>query len=113
MNKSEQPKAQIEITKNGPYLVKGGLPLSEQAIVTNAEGESLEYKARKKYQAQAKLVFRGGGQWGHNPFCDGPHAKIDFDGTETASREPYLEQAETIEGQTMLLTDAERSEARR
>jgi hypothetical protein len=43
MKTSEQPKAQIEITKDGPYLVKGGLPLSEQAIVINAEGESLDY----------------------------------------------------------------------
>ena len=30
-------KAQIDITKDGPYLVKGGLPLSEQLIVTNAD----------------------------------------------------------------------------
>ena len=40
-------------------------------------------------------------------FCDGTHAKVHFDGTETASREPYLKQAETIEGPTMVLTDAE------
>ena len=40
MNHSKQPKPQIEIAKDGPYLVKGGLPLSEQAIVTNAEGDS-------------------------------------------------------------------------
>ena len=33
--------------------------------------------------------------------------KVHFDGTETASHQPYLEQAETIEGPTMLLTDAE------
>ena len=33
--------------------------------------------------------------------------KVQFDGTETASHQPYLEQAETIEGPEMLLTDQE------
>src|ERR1035438_7919690 len=36
-----------------------------------------------------------------------PHGRPPSDGTKPAGREPYLEQAETIEGQTMLLTDAE------
>jgi CDGSH-type Zn-finger protein len=107
MKKKEQPQAQIEITKNGPYLVKGGLPLSEQRIVTNAEGESLEYDEGKKYPAAAQYALCRCGQSGSKPFCDGTHAKVHFDGAETASHQPYLEQAETIEGQTMLLTDAE------
>ena len=42
MKKSEQPAVNIQVTKDGPYLVSGNLPLSEQWIVTNAEGESLE-----------------------------------------------------------------------
>ena len=50
MKKSKGLKAQIEVTKDGPYLVKGGLPLSEQSIVTNAEGESLDYAEGKKYR---------------------------------------------------------------
>src|ERR1035438_5638992 len=101
MNKSEQPKAQIEITKNGPYLVKGGLPLSEQEIVTNAEGESLEYKEGKKYPVQAQYALCRCGQSGHKPFCDGPHGKSALEGGEPACGEPYREEAETIEGQTM------------
>jgi hypothetical protein len=50
MKKREQPKAQIEITKDGPYLVMGGLPLIEQLIVTNAEDESLDYEEGKNFQ---------------------------------------------------------------
>jgi hypothetical protein len=38
MKGSEQEKAKIEILKDGPCLVSGGLPLSEQHIVTNEEG---------------------------------------------------------------------------
>jgi CDGSH-type Zn-finger protein len=97
----------IEVTKNGPYLVSGGLPLSEQSIVINEEGESLDYKDGKKYPVQPQYALCRCGQSGNKPFCDGTHTKVKFDGTETASRQPYLEQAETIEGPTMRLTDAE------
>src|SRR5512136_2911224 len=107
MKKSEHPNAKIEITKDGPYLVSGSLPLSEQWIVTNAEGESLDYREGKKYPAQAQYALCRCGESANKPFCDGTHKKVQFDGTETASREPYLEQAETIEGPTMLLTDQE------
>jgi CDGSH-type Zn-finger protein len=97
----------IEVTKNGPYLVSGGLPLSEQHIVVNEEGDSLDYKEGKTYPVQPQYALCRCGQSRNKPFCDGTHAKVKFDGTETASREPYLEQAETIEGPTLLLTDAE------
>jgi CDGSH-type Zn-finger protein len=107
MNMSEQSKAQIEVTKNGPYLVKGGLPLSEQRIVTNAEGESLDYAEGKQYPAAPQYALCRCGQSGHKPFCDGTHGKVHFDGTETASRQPYLEQAKSTEGPTASLTDAE------
>jgi CDGSH-type Zn-finger protein len=107
MNKSEQPKAQIDIAKDGPYLFKGGLPLSEQRIVTNAKGDSLEYAEGKKYPAQPQYVLCRCGQSGHKPFCDGTHAKVHFDGAETASRAPYLKQAKTTKGPTMTLTDAD------
>lgn len=107
MEHSDNPGARIQITKNGPYLVSGGLPLNEQWIVTNAEGESLDYREGKKYPAQPQYALCRCGQSGNKPFCDGSHKKAQFDGTETASREPYLKQAERIEGPTMLLTDAE------
>src|ERR1035438_10204552 len=99
---------QIEITKDGPYLVKGGLPLNEQLIVTNAEGESLEYKEGKKYPSQPQYALCRCGQSGNKPFCDGTHGKAHFDGTETASREPYIKQAETTEGPTTSLRSEDR-----
>ena len=107
MKKSEQRSAKIQVTKDGPYLVSGSLPLSEQWIVTNAEGESLDYRQGKKYPAQPQYALCRCGQSANKPFCDGTHQKVQFDGTETASHQPYLKQAETIEGPTMLLTDQE------
>jgi CDGSH-type Zn-finger protein len=106
MKGSEQEKVKIEILKDGPYLVSGGLPLSEQHVVTNEEGDSLDYREGKKYPEQAQYALCRCGQSGNKPFCDGTHKKVQFDGTETASREPYIQQAEAIEGPTVQLTDA-------
>jgi CDGSH-type Zn-finger protein len=41
------------------------------------------------------------------PYCDGSHARVEFDGTETAADTPYLEQAEQLDGPDLKLTDAE------
>lgn len=37
------------------------------------------------------------------PFCDGEHFATHFDGLETASKDPYLKQAEIFEGPTITL----------
>jgi CDGSH-type Zn-finger protein len=110
MKDTKRPAARIDVTKDGPYAVSGGVPLSEQLIVTNDQGESLEYADGKKYPAQERYTLCRCGQSGHKPFCDDAHAKVKFDGTETAGRQPYSEQAETIEGPARSLTDAKDQE---
>lgn len=107
MKDNGNPVAKVQVTKDGPYLVSGSLPLVEQWIVTNAEGESLDYRDGKKYSEQAQYALCRCGHSSNKPFCDGTHKKISFDGTETASRAPYGDQSETTEGPTMLLTDQE------
>lgn len=104
---SAQSKAKIQVTKDGPYLVSGDLPMSEQWIATNAEGESLEYREGKRFPRQPQCALCRCGKSANKPFCDGTHVKDHFDGTETASNEPYLQQAEKTEGPTMFLTDQE------
>jgi CDGSH-type Zn-finger protein len=107
MKKKEHHGAKIEVTKDGPYLVSGGVPLGEQWIVTNDEGESLEYREGKTFQTSQQYALCRCGQSGNKPFCDGTHKKVSFDGAETASRAPYSDRAQTIEGPTVLLTDVE------
>ena len=84
MKKSAHIQPQIEVTKDGPYLVSGELPLSEQWIVTNAEGDSLEYHEGEKFPAPPQYALCRCGQSANKPFCDGTHTKVHFDGTETA-----------------------------
>jgi CDGSH-type Zn-finger protein len=102
-----QATPNIQIKKDGPYLVNGAVPLNEQHIVTNTEGESMDYRNGKHYPAQTQYALCRCGHSANKPFCDGTHKKVGFDGTETASREPYVDQAQTIDGPTVRLTDVE------
>lgn len=97
----------ITISKNGPYLVTGDVPLAIQTIGTNAKGESTEWKQGKKFPVTEQYALCRCGDSKNKPFCDGTHAKIAFDGTETASHETVMEQAKVLDGPVMQLADAE------
>ena len=97
----------ITIVKNGPYIVQGEVPLAEQHIEINAAGESIDWREGKTFAHETKFKLCRCGQSENKPFCDGTHKKVGFDGTETASREPYDDQAQTIDGPTLSLKDAE------
>jgi len=99
--------ARVVVSKDGPYIVTGNVPLSRQIIGTDAEGGSERWIEDKTFPAQNKYALCRCGQSKKKPFCDGTHAKIDFDGTETASRKPYLQQARVFDGPALVLTDAE------
>jgi CDGSH-type Zn-finger protein len=100
-------EAQVTVSNNGPYLVSGDVPLAKQTIVSDAEGGSQEWKEGPSYPAQASYALCRCGQSKNKPYCDGTHTKIKFDGTETASRQPYREQAQVMEGPVLTLTDVE------
>jgi len=97
----------ITVTDNGPYLVEGDVPLANQHIVTNEDGESLEWRQGDVLPTSKKYALCRCGQSATKPFCDGTHKRVGFDGTETASRAPFAEQADHIDGPTMVLEDAE------
>jgi CDGSH-type Zn-finger protein len=107
MNKPITATAKVQIAENGPYLVSGSLPLLTETIGTNREGDSVKWTPGPEYPPKANYALCRCGRSAQKPFCDGTHAKAAFDGTETASRAPYRDQAKLIEGPTMSLTDAE------
>jgi CDGSH-type Zn-finger protein len=88
--------------------VEGSLPLANKHIVTNAAGESPEWREGSAFPRADTYALCRCGRSKTKPFCDGTHARVHFDGTETASREPYERQAKQIIGPTMVLEDAER-----
>jgi CDGSH-type Zn-finger protein len=96
----------IRIMKNGPYIVSGGIPLSVQVIVCDTNGEAVGWREGKQYPVEETYALCRCGRSRTSPFCDGTHLKIHFNGTETASRVPYLERAAWIDGPDLQLTDA-------
>ncbi len=99
--------AHVFVSQDGPYVVTGHIPLAEQIISTDADGGSETWKEGKTYPTQEKYALCRCGHSKKKPFCDGTHAKIGFDGTETASREPYVNQARVFDGPRLQLTDVE------
>jgi CDGSH-type Zn-finger protein len=97
----------IVVSRDGPYKVSGGVPLSMQIINPNKEGLSWDWKKAKDFKTQEEYSLCRCGNSKNKPFCDGSHVKVKFDGTETATRRPYVRQAEVFEGPTLLLSDAE------
>jgi len=97
----------IVVSKNGPYLVSGSTPMVVETIGVDRHGLSTQWVEGEKFpEAETFALCRCGGSQ-NKPFCDGHHAKNGFDGTETASEQPVLEQAELMEGPVMNLADAE------
>ena len=100
------PGMSITVTENGPYRVEGSVPIARQRIVADAEGNSVAWEEGTRYPARDACALCRCGQSADKPYCDGSHARVGFDGTETASTEAYLTVADEQVGPTLVLTDA-------
>jgi len=95
----------IAVTKNGPYIVTGGVPIVVAEICNDDEGYCRTWKIVDRYPVQEQYALCRCGHSENRPFCDGTHARTRFDGTEMAGNEPYLRHPEIIRGPVLELTD--------
>lgn len=95
----------IKVIKNGPYQVKGKIPLNQLRFIPNAKGFSLSYEKVKDYPEQDVYFLCRCGNSKKKPFCDGSHNQ-GFNGTETAGHKTYEEMAVLIEGEYINILDA-------
>ena len=95
----------VVVSKDGPYLVSGGVPLATEIVVADREGMPLKWKKGGKIAAKGAYALCRCGHSAGKPFCDGSHVKAKFDGTETASRVRYDDRAGMIDGPGLVLTD--------
>jgi CDGSH-type Zn-finger protein len=109
MNNSKKPVRdnRIVISKNGPYLVSGKIPVRIQTIVSNNEGMSWDWEAGKTFETTDEYALCRCGKSGNKPFCDDSHQRAGFDGTEIDSRVPFARRARVFDGPTLVLSDAE------
>lgn len=96
----------IKVTKDGPYIVTGNVPLSEK-IIAQTRRSYVYREGRELPQAETYALCRCG-KTKTPPFCDGSHTRFDFDGEETASKAKFTDRAEFLEGPGLDLLDDHR-----
>jgi CDGSH-type Zn-finger protein len=80
------------VLPDGPYLVYGGVPLKrKRKIVDAANNAALTWQTGETLATEDTYALCRCGRSGAKPFCDGTHARVGFDGTETADVRPYEE----------------------
>ncbi len=94
----------IKIVKDGPYIVRGGIPLYEK-VISMEDGLHVWKDGRELPQAEVYSLCRCG-RSENAPFCDGSHTR--FKGDETADRRPFAERAKVHQGETIDIMDDER-----
>jgi len=99
--------ARIKVTRNGPYIVTGRVPLSGRIIVVDSGGDAVAWREGRRYPEQETYALCRCGKSRNLPFCDGTHTRIGFNGTETAGRVTYAEQAQVVKGPDLTVADAE------
>jgi CDGSH-type Zn-finger protein len=78
-------RKRIVVTENGPYKVEGDIPLVGKTQVVSEHGEPLTWqKDGEVVVPQGEYYLCRCGKSSNQPFCDGTHRKVEFDGTETA-----------------------------
>ena len=96
----------IKITKNGPYIVTGNVPIYKELMVCDEKGASIGFENKEKIESSENYILCRCGHSKNKPFCDGSHIAANFDGTEVASKEIYKESLTVFETDKLKLDDA-------
>lgn len=100
----ESSEQKVKVTNDGPYQVCGKLPLLRQKVIADKDGIPDVWQEGEKIPCEEKYSLCRCGDSLCKPFCDGSHTN-GFDGTEVATKEPYLKNAETVIGKDLILKD--------
>ncbi|MGV9383375.1 ferritin-like domain-containing protein [Nonomuraea sp. NPDC003707] len=85
-------RQRIVVLRDGPYVVYGGVPLRRKRKIVSAENnDALTWKTGEPLETEDTYALCRCGHSSSKPFCDGTHAVIGFDGTESAVMRPYKE----------------------
>jgi CDGSH-type Zn-finger protein len=104
-NRLGKNKLRIKVVQNGPYIVSGGVPLTIQQILLDADGECHGWQEMKQFPDLKIYSLCRCGKSRNKPYCDDSH-KSGFDGNETAGYASYAELSKTYIGEKIDLTDA-------
>jgi CDGSH-type Zn-finger protein len=88
----------IIVKRDGPYTVYGDIPLVRKIQVVSEYGEPLTWKKTEALKTRRTYLLCRCGKSRTWPFCDATHARIHFDGSETADERSTLERRYALPG---------------
>jgi CDGSH-type Zn-finger protein len=97
----------VKVTKDGPYVVSGAVPLSKTTIGVDERAECVEWVEGDPIEVPDTYALCRCGHSDTKPFCDGSHSFARFNGTETADRGAYDERATRLGGPGLDVSDVE------
>ena len=95
----------ITVRADGPYIVRGGIPLVRRKQVMSEYGEPLDWQKESDLSDENVYRLCRCGQSSRKPFCDGTHSKVEFDGTETADTGPISARWKTFTSPNISIED--------
>lgn len=107
VHETESGSMKITVSSNGPYIVTGGVPLIQEEICNDNDGNCRTWREAYRYPMQEEYALCRCGHSKNKPFCDGTHTQIHFNGTQTAGDELYLLYPRIIKGPQLELVDHE------
>ncbi|MDR0913244.1 MAG: CDGSH iron-sulfur domain-containing protein [Methanobrevibacter sp.] len=96
----------IIIKKNGPYMVKGGIPLYTIENIIDENGYPIGYSEKKLVKTGPNYALCRCGQSKNKPFCDGTHIAGNFDGREIAKVNDFSNNLQNFETEKYELIDS-------
>lgn len=96
----------VTVTETGPYLVYGRPPFCEQFIMPDPDNESWYFQEGKHFSTESEptALCRCGASR-RKPYCDGTHVHASWNPKLTASTQPLLREAQTVEGGDLRMSD--------
>lgn len=88
----------VVVVANGPYLVYGDIPLTRKQKVISDSGDSVTWMKTDVLATEENYALCRCGRSASKPFCDGSHARVAFDGSETADARPTADRQRILDG---------------
>lgn len=95
----------IEVGRDGPYHVSGGVPLVRVSKLETDQGEPVGWNVDERLEAGEEYWLCRCGHSDRKPFCSGTHNDVGFDGTEAPPPGERAERAKTLGGTGVTVTD--------
>jgi len=100
-----QDNQKITVRPNGPYIVRGDVPLVRKSEIMSEHGEPLTWQKDGVLETESTYSLCRCGRSSAKPFCDGSHTLGDFDGTESADTGLMADREKTFSGQQITVKD--------